>query len=234
MYLESMHKTLKYCVYEKKVIRRLDHSIFLVTVLFNDIYGDYLQKSCKPSSNKKTAAIFKNHQLSLKSAKDFTVEKDPDLEGLIVKDLNSSCDYKISLSETRSHECYLACVQCGFCLHTFKCSCRENISKGQFCIHLHMLSSVPSLLPNFERPINRQFDFFYKNEKQNKSSLVISNEIETSIETPALVDNNWAKSDDNQGDFPEMENDFADSNDWTSTYIDTCILIHILVHVLMK
>lgn len=41
MYLESMHKTLKYSVYEKKKIRRLDHAISLIMQMFDTIFHDY-------------------------------------------------------------------------------------------------------------------------------------------------------------------------------------------------
>lgn len=87
MFLESMHKALKYCVYEKKVIRRLDHSIHLVAVLFKDIYSEYTQRIRKPCANKKTSVCFKNHKLSLSQSDDFAVSKCPNSEMFIVKDL---------------------------------------------------------------------------------------------------------------------------------------------------
>lgn len=161
MFLEAMHKTLKYCVYEKKVIRRLDHSIHLVTVLFNDIHSEYMQKIRKPCANRKTSAIFKNHKLCLKESANLLVNKEPDSEKFIVEDTKNSRKYEITLSDSKSHNCNLACVHCGFCVHTFICSCSENSIKGAFCIHLHRLSLISESLPKFERPINKLFDKYY-------------------------------------------------------------------------
>lgn len=61
----------------------------------------------------------------------------------------------------KAHQCHLACGYCGFCVHTFRCSCNENKFHGEFCIHLHSLSSVRQLMPNFELPINAQLQFFH-------------------------------------------------------------------------
>ena len=61
MYLESMHKTLKYCVFEKKSIRRLDRAIYLVTVLFDQIYAKFERMFVKPTATKDTSCIFKIH-----------------------------------------------------------------------------------------------------------------------------------------------------------------------------
>ena len=157
-----MHKTLKYCTFEKKKIRRLDNSIHLVTRLFTEICNEYQLKLCKPRFNRKTSDIFRNHQRSREDQKreTFKVEK-VDSTTLIVKNL-SKHEYKIVLAEPAEHECYLACVWCGFCVHTFQCSCFEKSSKGSFCVHLHMLSTVHELLPPFEKPTNRHFDFVYK------------------------------------------------------------------------
>lgn len=182
MYLEAMHKTLKYCTFEKKKIRRLDHAVHLVTKLFSDIYNDYQLKLRKPCSNPKTTLIFQNHKKSQEEDKKgiWKVEKMTDSNNLIVKD--SKNEYEISLEEPSAHECHLACVWCGFCVHTFHCSCQENCSKGSFCIHLHMLSTKPELLPQFEKPINRHFVFFEKIVRSSDERLIKN--IDNTFPTP--------------------------------------------------
>ena len=221
MYLEAMHKTLKYCTFEKKKIRRLDHALHLVTKLFSDINNDYQLKLRKPRSNGKTTLIFQNHKKSQEEGKKgiWKVEKINDSTNLIVKD--SKNQYKISLEEPSAHECHLACVWCGFCVHTFHCSCQENCSKGSFCIHLHMLSTKPELLPHFEKPINRHFVFFENFVRSSSERLIknIANTIPTSKPTnqSCLAD----KSQNLQQDSPltkEIDTELAIStNDSSAT-----------------
>ena len=90
-----MHKSLKYCMFEKKKIRRLDHSIDLVMKLFKDIYGRYMQKLQKPAANKQTAIIFKNHNYSVTNINDFNITQ-PDPTSFVVTNLKTNIS-------TRSH-----------------------------------------------------------------------------------------------------------------------------------
>ena len=159
MYLESMHKTLKYCVFEKKAVRRLDHAIYLVSVLFDQIYGKYRRMLIKPCATKRTAQIFKMHMQSKGKVNQFTIERGSSLDQLIVKDKSTSESYKINLNYPGKHECNLVCKSCKYCIDTFICSCRANKNKGEFCVHLHLISTVPKLLPKFELPDCRFFKY---------------------------------------------------------------------------
>ena len=155
-----MHRTLKYCVYEKKKIRRLDHSIHLITQFFHNLYTDYNLYLDKPTATPNTSKIFKNHLKSVAEVKNFKIEKNS--SGLVVIQTKENTSFQVILAETKAHKCYLACACCGFCIHTFRCSCNSNKFHGEFCIHLHFLSTVRSLLPSFELPINAQISFFMK------------------------------------------------------------------------
>ena len=160
MFVESMHKSLKYCMFEKKKIRRLDHSIDLVLKLFEDVYGRYMQRLHKPGSNKRTATIFKNHNFAIQNVEEFTIAKQADSESFVVTNLRTNAEYKITLANTASHECYLTCVRCGFCLHTFYCNCNDHQHKGNFCIHLHLLSTAKCELPSFEQPVSKRLTIY--------------------------------------------------------------------------
>ena len=153
-----MHKSLKYCVYEKKKIRRLDNSIYLVGELFEIIYSKYVQKLQKPRSNKRTSVIFKNHNLCLARLDDFKIQPQKNSTSFTVTNLKSNYEYTITLSDWPQHECYLVCVRCVFCVHTFLCSCSDHQFKGIFCIHLHMLSTIKDQLPLFSKPINKRLN----------------------------------------------------------------------------
>lgn len=155
-----MHKNLKYFVYEKKKIRRLDYSIHLINQFFDDLHISLSLNLLKPRSNQRTAKIFKNHQSCLKGIKDgnFTIEKMGDY--FIVGDVQKKLNYEITLSFSKAHTCGFVCLHCKFCLHNFRCTCSGNMFSQEFCVHLHTLSTVLHLLPNFERPINQRLTYF--------------------------------------------------------------------------
>lgn len=152
-----MHRTLKYCVYEKKKIRRLDHSIHLITQFFHNLYTDYSLYLDKPTATPRTSKIFKNHLKSENELQNFKIEKN--LSGLVITETKENKSYQIILAVSKAHKCYLACAYCEYCIHNFRCSCNANKFHGEFCVHLHFLSTVRNLLPEFEPPINAQINF---------------------------------------------------------------------------
>lgn len=182
-----MHHTLKYCVYEKKKIRRLDHSIHLITQFFEDLHTDYTLYLEKPKATPRTSKIFKNHLKSEAEMKNFKVEKGS--SGFTITEITKNTEYHIILAVPTAHECYLACSYCGFCVHTFRCSCNNNKFHGDFCVHLHFLSTFRNLLPSFELPINAQISFFQNAGKYSTalSSTVSSSTVLASTAPPPAV-----------------------------------------------
>lgn len=151
-----MHKVLKYCVYEKKRIRRVDNCIHLVTKLFNNNHSEYLQKLKKPRCNQITSQIPTSSVVKNKSL--FNVIKEGDQ--FIVHDLKNNDTHKVDLMTVDSHECHLVCLQCGFWNHNFKCNCIENQNGGIFCHHIHSVGLYPEILPSFGRPENKKLNIF--------------------------------------------------------------------------
>ena len=142
MYLESMHKTLKYCVFEKKSIRRMDRAIYFLTSLFEQINAKFERMLVKPSGTRRSAQIFKLHGQSVSGANDFLINKSSENE-FIVKQISKDESVTVVLNHPGKHPCHLLCKICKFCVHTFKCSCFLNRYKGEFCVHLHLISTVP-------------------------------------------------------------------------------------------
>ena len=160
-----MHRTLKYCVFEKKSIRRMDRAIFLITVLFDEIYSKFDRMLIKPTSTKKSSRIFKLHEGSVAESKNFLIEKSFDEKGsdvFVVKHISSNKSYTFTPGFLDKHRCHLNCKMCWFCIPTFKCSCHLNRHKGEFCSHLHLLSTMKHLLPQFDLPDNPFFKFCEK------------------------------------------------------------------------
>lgn len=131
----------------------------------------------KPTATKKTSKIFKNHLKSETDIKKFNVEKSS--SDIVVTDIKNNVQYQITLAVPKAHVCHLACGYCGFCVHTFRCSCSSNTFHGDFCIHLHFLSTVRTLLPQFEQPINAQIDFFKNAGMYSNGSAAVGNLVTT-------------------------------------------------------
>ena len=215
MYLESMHKVLKYCVFEKKSIRRLDHAIHLVTILFGQIFGKYERMLVKPCSTKNTSQIFNLHQESKQQINHFTVERGLSPDQLIVKEKSSGNSFEINLNFPGKHECNLVCKTCKFCIDTFICSCRKNKSKGQFCIHLHLISTKPDLLPIFEQPECR----FFKYLDQMKSNKAKLEQKKASFLKFLTVANQGSKVDNNET-CGEIDQTVSHDGEMTSNFAD--------------
>ena len=173
MYLESMHKTLKYSVFEKKSIRRMDRAIYLVSVCFDEMYAKFERMLVKPTATRKTSDIFRFHKKSLSENENFLIEKVSEFE-FIVKHKTDKSTFQLKLNHPGKHPCHLLCKMCKFCIHTFICSCRDNRYKGQFCIHLHLLSTAQHLLPKYELPDHPFFNFLNSLNLNNRTNLAVN------------------------------------------------------------
>lgn len=119
---------------------------------------DYLNgragKKSKLRGNKVSASIFRHHRQSRAEPDGWSVRAA--FGAMLVNDLKADATYTITVGEEKQHECDRCCVSCSFCVHTFCCSCDDYRKKGDFCVHLHLLSLKPEHLPPFEKPINVQ------------------------------------------------------------------------------
>ena len=72
-----------------------------------------------------------------------------------VSDVRDGVEYEIKFVNPDRHACYLTCTQCGYCVHTFRCDCKDY-QKKEFCLHLHLLSNAKERLPFFETPPDKR------------------------------------------------------------------------------
>ncbi|XP_016657057.1 uncharacterized protein LOC103308233 [Acyrthosiphon pisum] len=107
MYLEAMHKKLKYCYMHGKQNRRVDKCISLLMRFSRDMMFERIIRMMK---NKPT---FRMEQIAHSHLRSINIE-------------SKNC-----------MGCPLACPSCHICVHKFTCTCVDYKIKGNFCKHVH-------------------------------------------------------------------------------------------------
>lgn len=139
MYLEAMHKNLKYIYLEGRKNRRMDKCIKALMKLTRDIMFKKIKKNIKRNDSYRMKCIQASHIKSL-SISDIT---EVDSNSWKVKSLSSDNCYTVDkLTEICTDEvCPLSCRQCKICIHNFSCSCPDFQIKYNICKHIHAVTS---------------------------------------------------------------------------------------------
>jgi len=138
MYLESFHKILKLIYLEGKRVKRLDKTIHALMKFSRDSLYKRLIKLSKYVPTEKVQKVCLSHNISetikLEQIKILENEK-----GYIIHSLsNPSQQYNIiKVGETCTHPACLKCKKCKICIHTYHCSCIDNVIKANICNHIH-------------------------------------------------------------------------------------------------
>lgn len=138
MYLESFHKTLKHIYLEGKKVKRLDKTINAVMKFTRDSIFQRLIKLSKNVPCEKVQKIRQSHTVSMAFKLD-QIQILKNEEGyLIQSQSNPSLQHHIvKVGETCNHPSCLKCIKCNICVHTFHCSCMDNLIKLNICKHIH-------------------------------------------------------------------------------------------------
>lgn len=149
MYLESLHKILKYIYLEGRKVKRLDKSINAVMKLARDSFFKRLIRLSKNSPSEKTKKINESHRISqsikLEDIKIIEEQK----EWIITSSSNSLQEYQIVKAQETCDVLCLMCKECNICYHTYKCSCVDNLIKMNICKHIHACAREFSMIPAF-------------------------------------------------------------------------------------
>lgn len=137
MYLEAFHKVLKHIYLEGKQVKRLDKSINAVMKLARDSFFKRLIKLAKNHSSDKTQDVHRSHKASVTiELRDVeTVEEQK--TWIVPSKSNSVQKYLVSWVQNTCECVCLKCCYCNICIHTFKCSCTDNVIKMNICKHIH-------------------------------------------------------------------------------------------------
>ena len=137
MYLESLHKTIKHFYLQGRKCKCLDKTINALITLVRDKNFERVIKFEKHKRSEKIQKIINSHSraqsisensIKLKSENQWYVTSTRDTEHTyIVEKVENNC----------TNHCELKCQKCMFCVHSFKCSCSDNVINYNMCKHIH-------------------------------------------------------------------------------------------------
>jgi hypothetical protein len=145
MYLESLHKSIKHCYLEGKNCKRLDMSINALMALVRDKSFERSIKILKQKKSHKIIQIDLSHKKGINISQDMisTVEN----YWLVNSENDINIQYKVEKFQS-CNSCALRCEACQICIHSYKCSCMNNIIYFNICKHIHACARTESTILN--------------------------------------------------------------------------------------
>lgn len=134
----SFHKILKHIYLEGKRVKRLDKTIDALMKFSRDSLYKRLIKLSKYVPTEKVQKVRLSHNISetieLEQIKILENEK-----GYIIHSLSNPSQqyYIMKVGETCTQTACLKCEKCKICIHTYHCSCIDNVIKANICKHIH-------------------------------------------------------------------------------------------------
>ncbi|GFY13784.1 uncharacterized protein TNCV_4961531 [Trichonephila clavipes] len=140
MYLESLHKKIKYHYFDGKHTKRLDVAIDGLLKLVRDLIIQRLIKVTKKKiSSDKLSKIVNSHRLSLEIQSN-RIEKLSDIKWKIE---SNHSNYLICKKEEECHRlCNIKCTTCKICIHSYTCTCVDSLIRGNICKHIHKVAQM--------------------------------------------------------------------------------------------
>jgi len=63
---------------------------------------------------------------------------------LVTSDTDTKIKYSVEKVDMICSNCALSCDKCNICVHTFKCSCINNVIYLNICKHIHAIAKLNS------------------------------------------------------------------------------------------
>lgn len=143
MYLEGLHRVIKYCYLEGRVNKRLDKLITALLKLTRDKLFDRLIKLCKGKVTQKIATIHKKHQLGkLIPAIAICSTEAGRMWRVKSQSLQNTWYHVLKNENSNQCDCKLTCKSCNTCIHTYACSCTDHVVNFNMCKHIHAVISM--------------------------------------------------------------------------------------------
>lgn len=154
MYLEALHKNLKYCYLDGKQNRRVDKCISLILRFSRNMMFERLVRAAKNKPSHRMTRISSSHRLSALIAPDSIVQTS-DSTWSIKSSFRKGILYQVALWDQTSCDvsfCPLSCPECKLCLHQASCTCDDYAIRGNMCKHIHALPSDVKTLRACDNP----------------------------------------------------------------------------------
>uniref|UniRef100_A0A8D9BAW8 MULE transposase domain-containing protein n=2 Tax=Cacopsylla melanoneura TaxID=428564 RepID=A0A8D9BAW8_9HEMI len=136
MYLEALHKKIKYSYLNGKKVRRLDLAINVLMKITRDIV---FERITKVAENVETTKM----KISLSHVASETIDHcDIQFKTNSSWRVNSSTSgnyCKVTRSKTKCpvEYCPLSCTECKICVHSYECTCMDSVLYFNICKHIH-------------------------------------------------------------------------------------------------
>ncbi|KAK3918851.1 Transcription factor hamlet [Frankliniella fusca] len=139
MYLEAMHKKLKYIYLDGTANKRVDKCIAALLKLSNSVTHDRFVRLVKNKATFRMKAILKSHHTSMEIKEDMiTTIHDGEVWDVKSSDINNLEVYRVVQDpKLKCQGCPLTCWGCGVCVHKYACTCIDSLIRGNFCKHIH-------------------------------------------------------------------------------------------------
>lgn len=155
MFIERMHRTLKYIYLGGKVNKRLDKAVNILMKFVRDKLFDRLIVINKGKLTTKIKIIRDRHRAS--QTLDCSSVCQTDM-GWQVPSSSSRCIYIVEERQPTC-SCKLICSDCQVCFHRFSCTCLDSSIKWNMCKHVHLVCTslkkhcISSFLMDVDTPL---------------------------------------------------------------------------------
>lgn len=135
MYLENLHKRIKYIYMNGKQVKRMDHSLDLILKLVYNMMFERMINLEKGSVSTKIQRIRESHKKSDEMKSEITIYKQ---DHWLVHSESDTYYYDIK-SKSKQCQCELRCDKCEVCIHNYTCNCHDYLIRNNLCKHIHYL-----------------------------------------------------------------------------------------------
>ncbi|XP_050508157.1 uncharacterized protein LOC114343556 [Diabrotica virgifera virgifera] len=135
MFLESMHKVIKYEYLDGKKVKRLDKTLHALQKFITDKTVSRLIKLTKGHTSKQLTEIKKKHKIA--ECREFEVSRDGNC--YIFHKVKDEPRYLVQRKNNENECCELKCSSCNICWHAFECTCPDYQIKNMICKHIHFV-----------------------------------------------------------------------------------------------
>ncbi|KAL4082867.1 hypothetical protein QTP88_029521 [Uroleucon formosanum] len=141
MYLESIHKTIKYFYLNGRKNKRMDQCINALLKFIRDKMFERFIKLSKNKYSAKEDNILASHNIVVKILDDVKIERVSETTWRIDSTTEKNLTYDVSKVQDicDTDNCKLKCRLCNICTHIFICECPDFIIRSNICKHIHLI-----------------------------------------------------------------------------------------------
>ncbi|XP_064482009.1 uncharacterized protein LOC135394893 [Ornithodoros turicata] len=142
--LEALHRGLRRCYLESKQTKSIDGLVLSLSKLTKDKLLDHWPKFSTSMPVVQTNEIERQHEAGAAIPQEHVrssgtrrwsirSQSSEDVEYTVTQQLETNCT---------SSSCSFVCRKCGACIHSFSCTCADNVVQLGLCKHMHAVAAM--------------------------------------------------------------------------------------------